>query len=1330
MERSSTNPTVQHPAAARAAEEAVGYLNFSAGREDARFLSNLNELFAAALQQAGPEEPAWQLVGRRLGRCLDRLRGGSEAFREVDQAEAVLKLVFDHVLPAYRRHHADLLAHQSDETLFGPFFVGRVCEAVLQEGPPWDETDRLEAGALSRLNDYVGYRPVAVLETEQEIQPYDHEFVRPVPIWVRGAGAAVGAYQGLVERALAILEATDADILRAACFDPEQLAELAFDPRAYDFDHPASKRPNHLFGQWDLGRLDESGRARRFVVHQVLLDGLLERVEQSDRRRRKQWLFEGAAVLAGTMLMGSGVSGDRPGVHDSTVTLAVLVQRIALYRDAFYQRLLERIKGAHARRLNAEAKQLKQPFGGARQSLNHYVARQRARQLQCVRLAQLYARLGRTEAARRQVQKVSGASVRLECDIYCALTRSRRAVDQDAWDEALSALEAAEDVLHRAIQCGALVDPWNILGFAAQFSLFPSPESSVHDYRVDDLIVLLRELFSAYVRLQQAAAAAGRPEVQQQAAARLRALAAWWDKFASVEVSEVERLSGAETCASADHVVAALTAWHKAGTAAGDIAFWQRRAAQFTSPKAYALVIRALLDEGDPVAAMALLIQWLSHAGRIPLAEADHSFFELAMAWMEQVWHTGRYGARPDRPVVVPPERRWALARKFLDYLEANAEDFWQVPEFQLAPGAAGRAQAGAGGQTPADDEDHGLFQAAYEGVTYRDSTDDGFDGSIFDDDDAATDSELTQEAARLYARLGFLATLAGLWRVAAVASISRDAEDGERNVVLAGWLRRAADNHQRLLGLLDAVHGYPIPPPRRTQESILEYDRRQMIKLTLVNQIITCCEETADAVRMIRAAMDEPDVQGLEHSWEEPAADVLHAVLRQDVRAVRADWEALVEALLEQPLLYVPVEKGGNPRAIVTSRGIQRVLTRLLALLPRMGLIREAYWLLETIQDMESDHPVGPGATTEFDQLFAVGCRAIVRCLVHAEGGDDLSLFGAAVGRPADEPPRRRLLDWLETAMEPLIHCWLTHSRGVRLSVLETVATQRHWRGLRRFINRYGADLFTQKFMGFGNLRAILHQGVELWLERLAEEGDPDERPRLLDVLDEEIPRGEAVRWLSLIIETVVENYGQYVDYNSTTTQSDRGEMLYTLLDFLRLQVSYDRILWNLRPAMLAHEVLVRCGREEEAQLWADALRRTVNLPAEDLVKKYYALTRKYGMRLCSVGQHLEGRFVRPMEVDRLCALVRPAADQADAEASSECFSRLEAQAERFTQEMGGSGFELPAWLEALSEEVERVEGGELDESDAFEPGLEIPQVRLSARQVEDQLRDIIEGG
>ena len=365
------------------AQDILGYLNFSSGAPDPRFLKNLNDLFGRIEAARAEREPAWQALGQVLRAELQAVRGVSDAFRQVDQAEAVLGLVFDAALAAYREFHRDLLFHQTEELLFQPLWIGRVCEAVLQQGGPWSQPDRIVPAALHHLNDYIGHRPVAVLRTEQKIQPYDHEWVRPIPLWIRGAGVAPGPYRELVETALAILDATDPSLLFEATFAPEQLDELAFDPRAYDFDHPVNKRPNYLFGKWDMNKLDNAGRCRRFVLQQVTLDAMLDRLAHHGRLSPKQVLFEEAAVLAGTMLMGSGVSGNRPDAHDSTVTLATLVEKIAVYRDAFYEELLRKLTGPHAERLRAEALAMRQPFGGA-VSTSTITARGVGRQLQHV----------------------------------------------------------------------------------------------------------------------------------------------------------------------------------------------------------------------------------------------------------------------------------------------------------------------------------------------------------------------------------------------------------------------------------------------------------------------------------------------------------------------------------------------------------------------------------------------------------------------------------------------------------------------------------------------------------------------------------------------------------------------------------------------------------------------------------------------------------------------------------------------------------------------------------------------------------------------------------
>ena len=96
---------------------------------------------------------------------------------------------------------------------------------------------------------------------------------------------------------------------------------------------------------------------------------------------------------------------------------------------------------------------------------------------------------------------------------------------------------------------------------------------------------------------------------------------------------------------------------------------------------------------------------------------------------------------------------RCQLVLKFFDYLEANADSYWDVPRFELGNGTKSREEAPGNwvetqlGDDEANGED-GLFSAAYEDVVYRDSTDDGVDGQIFDSSDSSEDElEVTGQA-------------------------------------------------------------------------------------------------------------------------------------------------------------------------------------------------------------------------------------------------------------------------------------------------------------------------------------------------------------------------------------------------------------------------------------------------------------------------------------------------------------------------------------------------------------------------------------------------------
>ncbi len=205
-------------------QEVVGYLNFSSGTPDAKFLANLNQLWIQAeaelsrgTELAEGETPA--IVSGWLLTRMAELEQAGGAFADCSQAAAVVRLVDEKFCGIYHDFHRDLLWHRQQHEVWNAFFYGRVAEAVLSQGPPWDDVERIIAAAREQLDDFVGYRPIPVLETEQRIEPYPHEWVRPVPLYIAGAGVAHGPYAAVLSRAIEILRQADPDLLRDAWFD-------------------------------------------------------------------------------------------------------------------------------------------------------------------------------------------------------------------------------------------------------------------------------------------------------------------------------------------------------------------------------------------------------------------------------------------------------------------------------------------------------------------------------------------------------------------------------------------------------------------------------------------------------------------------------------------------------------------------------------------------------------------------------------------------------------------------------------------------------------------------------------------------------------------------------------------------------------------------------------------------------------------------------------------------------------------------------------------------------------------------------------------------------
>ncbi|MFM7290921.1 MAG: hypothetical protein ACKO6B_06795, partial [Planctomycetia bacterium] len=882
-----SRPAPEDPKRARSNDPAavlLGYLNFSSGAFDPAVWRAMNDLFAAvegdgrggagaAIPGGTVVEPpdAAARVARLVSGRLDELATTEAAFRDARQARAVLDLLFTRLLPAYRAFHGDLLEHQPPGGLERPFFLMAAAQAILAADPTGEPPDAVVQQAIGRLNDYVGWRPVAVLENGRLSEPYPHERVRPIPLFINGVGAAHGRYRDLVAEAVAILGRAPAPLLRQADFDLDLLEELAVDPRAFDFLHPAASRPNYLFGLWDPARIDGQGFYRRMVVQQATLDGILSwaeaAVESSDDRsieRQNQLRRESAAVLAGVILMASGLSGHGPGAASASLPLADLLPRIAGYRDEFYRWLMTQLPADHRQLLDEEASRLRQPFGGVRRHINSLLASRRARQVESVSLAAVLARLGRAEAAERMAGMVPAASARMAARITSHVVGARRALracaapNQTSFAGALDQLDAARDLLMRAVDCGAVVDPWNILGLGGQFPLHEAGGESLTDPRVDDLVSITGSILDGYAGVWRQAGLDGAAAAADRAAAAVEKLGNWWDRFATTTVSGVTHLSGREVRDSAREVIAALSRRRETAPLPPPPGFWRQEVASFSSPETHERATECLLHEGDLDGALGLLVHWASLLEGPAIGRSGSVWLAEAGRWL-------------DRACADRSEAGRSRVRRFIELVEANTSGVADVIEAAATgrePGEGSRADREADGLETADDDtmfdqgDEGeageeSVSSAYESMVWRDSTDDGVDGGMLDIGGGET-ATLAGVAA-IEDAAEFMTGVFRLLADAVVAWCTIDAAAGSRPAQaeidsVAGWrhaLRRLRRALVRAAATVVARDATPPPGMSRT-----DFDKLRWHRDAAAEQMIEAAVQASETLWLLSARL------------------------------------------------------------------------------------------------------------------------------------------------------------------------------------------------------------------------------------------------------------------------------------------------------------------------------------------------------------------------------------------------------------------------------------------------------------------------------------------
>ena len=1293
----------------------LGYLNFSSGAFDPSVWQAMNELFtqvepgeeAAGLPEATAGEAAPPVVvgsserpeavaavGDMLARRLELLEREAPAFRNAVQARQVLTLTFEQLPEAYRGFHRDLLEHQPLGALERPFFMAAAAQAVLATGGPFDDPQPVLDRAIALLNDYVGWRPVAVLENERLSEPYPHERVRPIPLFVAGAGVAHGRYSQLIAGALAILQQAPQGLTNQADFDLSMLEELAVDPRAFDFLHPAASRPNYLFGLWDPDRIDGRGWYRRLVVQQATLEGIRSWASQPGAPPHER-LHEASSVLAGVLLMAAGLSGHGPGALQAGLPLSQLLPKIAGYRDEFYRWLMTTLPTEHRQRLEDEMERLRQPFGGVRRYINTTLAAARAKQVESVSLASVFARLGRREAAERMARRVPATSARMASRVMSRTVAAEEAVGRGEVEVALDLLADANDLLFRAVACGAAVDPWNILGLGGQFPLHDPGGESLPDPRVEDLVSMTAAVLEGTAAAWRTAALAGKAELAARAEGAVERLAGWWDRHATTTVSGVSHLSGREILDSTRDVIRALERRREAGPEAPPPGFWRKEVAAFSSTRSHAEAATALIREGDLDAAMGLIVHWASLLEGDLLARSGDEWLHAAEAWL---------AAALDDPAKASRSRQ----RRFLELVEANTSGVADL--IDLVVGDRG-GSAGLSGQRSAEDDDvDENVAAAYETMVWRDSADDGVEGGMLEAGSAGSDDvgplEEVEEAAEFLAGVARLVrTVVISWchqTAAGVAAIPESELDS-----VAGWrhvLRRLRNTMVRAAAVISERAANESGP----MLSASDEDRLRLAADAAAERLLESAVQLSETLWMLAAHRAIADGRTEVSSSGRGAVGVLFgAMLTGNTEATRTALEHVQQQLAGRRVLYVPLSRGGRPDKIVAARRRERLLERLASSLPRLGLVAETIQIVRLAKSLERNRPPGAASVSEFDRVFEAATISLVERICESAGSN---------GESAEERSEQ-ILAGVSQLVPLLLETWMTHARQLRLSVLERMRDDNVYAVIRDFVERYGGGLFTQHLMAPTSLRGILRRGVRPWLEGLLEksEFDPEmDRPPLLNAIASgELPMRHAASRVRLVLESIAENHAEYRDWNSTTSQSDRGEYLHILLDFLRIKAEYDRISWTLRPVGMAHRVLARRGESAAAAAWRSRMREETAATSEGLKKRLKEIESTWGLRLASVADCVQRPFTAVLEQDELESLVEPAVRELRAGGPTPAAEALEARAEGFLGLAAGSGVEVPEWLEqlgrcvdaAIEHRVEVSPSGRLPEAIAWQP-------------------------
>ncbi len=186
-----------------------------------------------------------------------------------------------------------------------------------------------------------------------------------------------------------------------------------------------------------------------------------------------------------------------------------------------------------------------------------------------------------------------------------------------------------------------------------------------------------------------------------------------------------------------------------------------------------------------------------------------------------------------------------------------------------------------------------------------------------------------------------------------------------------------------------------------------------------------------------------------------------------------------------------------------------------------------------------------------------------------------------------------------------------------MRISAVDGLLHEDDWEDLAEFIQLYGGDLFHASQLTLGNVRAILHNGIDWYLDYLEEEQDLLRPMRLLEDLDAgTLDRADA-EVLSRIYRSSPTS--SIASWNTTRRRRSRTtERCSTASSSsLRVEARYDRDSWNMQPVTpRPRDALLPRPRRRRGTVGVDLRGPDADL-AEQHLKDLRQLQTRFGMRM-----------------------------------------------------------------------------------------------------------------